>query len=405
MQFRDWQLYWEGYVTIIVEGAAPEKFINMALLQDISLWDIVPLGEHRLKARVAVSQVKKLRSVARKTKTRFRIKEKKGLPFVLRRVRRRKPFIAGLFMFICLLYWLSSMVWFVDYAAPEELQELDPQEIIQQAGDLGLRPGVLKSSLDLKGIERTLEVQIPRLAWAGIELQGTRAIIRVVEKKLPDDEQLDTKPGHLVALKEGVISELLLINGEALVKVGDTVAAGQVLVSGMVTPEPGEEGTGIRHPRLVRARGVVRARVWYEGRGEVPLVERGERYTGNEVTITKIALLDREIIIHGPKTPPFDHYHQKETSHKLAPWRNWQVPVELITTNYRQVEPFRRELDPQEAKSAALEKALEAVRAQMPVDSQILLQREQVEEGPEGVIRVRVIIEALEDIAGFRPLT
>jgi similar to stage IV sporulation protein len=407
VQLRNWQLYWKGYVTIIVEGTAPEKFINLALLQGISLWDIVPLGKQRLKAKVDIAQVKRLRPVARKTKTRFRIKEKNGLPFALRRVRRRKPFIAGLLMFVCLLYWLSSVVWFVDYAASEELQELDPQEVILLAQDLGLRPGVLKSSLDMREIERMLEVQIPRLAWAGIELQGTRAIIRIVEKKLPSEEQLDTKPGHLVAAKEGVISELLLISGEPLVKVGDTVAVGQVLVSGLVTPKAGEgqEGTVSRHPRLVRARGVVRARVWYEGRGEVPLVEKGERYTGSEVTITRLALLDREIIIHGPKTPPFDYYHRKETSHKLVPWRNWQVPVELIVTNYRQVEPFRRVLEPEEARSVALEQALRAVQAQVPANSQILLQREQVEEAPEGVVRVRVIVEALEDIGSFQPLT
>ncbi|NLC76772.1 MAG: sporulation protein YqfD [Clostridia bacterium] len=404
MQLKDWQVYWQGYVTIVVEGKAPEKFINLALVQGIPLWDIVPLGKERFMVKVAVSQVKLLRIVARKTNTRFRIKEKKGLPFAWRRLRRRKTFVAGVLLFVCLLYWLSSLIWFVDCAAPEELQELDPREVIELAGELGLRPGVMKGSLRLREIERRLEVEIPRLAWAGIELQGTRAIIRVVEKKLPDEEQLDTKPGHLVAAKEGVIHELLSISGEPLVRVGDTVAAGQVLISGMVTPEPGED-VSLRQPRLVRARGVAKARVWYEGRGEVPLIEKGETYTGREVTVTKLVLLDREIVLHGPKTPPFVHYHYKETGHKLVPWRNWQVPVELITTTYRQVEPFRRELSFEEAKAVALKEALEKVRAQIPAGSQVVLQQEQEEEAPEGKVRVKVVIEAIEDIGKFQPLT
>lgn len=34
-----------GYVTILVTGDAPEKFINMAASRGISLWDVARSGE------------------------------------------------------------------------------------------------------------------------------------------------------------------------------------------------------------------------------------------------------------------------------------------------------------------------------------------------------------------------
>ncbi|HHW07899.1 MAG TPA: sporulation protein YqfD [Clostridia bacterium] len=408
MQLRQWPLYWKGYVVILVEGKAPEKFINLCMVKGIQLWDIVPLGKERFLAKVAVSQVKPLRAVARATKARFRIRQKAGVPFAMRKLRRYKAFLSGAVLFIALLYWLSSMIWFIDYSSPEELQELDPQAVLDAAYELGLKPGVFKHSLDTKEIEKALQVRIPRLAWAGIEIQGTRAVIRIVEKKLPSSEMLDERrPGHLVAVKEGVISELLVIDGRPMVQVGDTVTAGQVLISGIVTPDyaADPQGTGGGRPRLVRARGMVRARVWYEGRAEVPLVETGERYTGKEATTVKLAVLDREIILKGPAGPPFTHYHRKEMSHQLVPWRNWQGPVELITTTYLEVEPFRREIGAAEARALALAQALEEVESQLPANCRPVDRSEQVEEGTGGSVRVKVVVEAIEEIAQFQPLT
>jgi len=316
VQLRQWPLYWKGYVVILVEGKAPEKFINLSVVKGIHLWDVVPLGQERFLAKVSISQVKELRAVARATKTRFRIRQKVGVPFALRKLRQYKAFLSGAVLFVALLYWLSSMIWFIDCSSPEELQELDPQEVLEAAYELGLKPGVYRRALDIKEIEKELQVRLPRLAWAGVEIQGTRAVIRIVEKKLPSEEMLDERrPGHLVAAKEGIISELLVIEGRPLVKVGDTVTQGQVLISGIVTPgDPAGSS-----PRLVHARGLVRARVWYEGQGEVPLVETGARYTGRESTTVKLVVLDREIILRGPAQPPYAHYHRKEISHPLVP--------------------------------------------------------------------------------------
>jgi similar to stage IV sporulation protein len=77
-----------GYVTILVTGDAPEKFINMAASRGISLWDVARSGEGGIRLKVRLSAVKPLRHMARRTRCRFRICRREGLPFYFARLRQ-----------------------------------------------------------------------------------------------------------------------------------------------------------------------------------------------------------------------------------------------------------------------------------------------------------------------------
>lgn len=405
MRLKELQSFWQGYVIIQVKGERPEEFINLALQQGVTLWDTEIIDDNRFLAKVAIPQIKLLRPVARISKTRFKIQGKKGLPFVWRRLRQRKTFLAGAFIFILLLYNLSANIWFVDWSSSEELEILNPQEVLQLARTEGLRPGVRKTNLDLGRIENILEVNLPDLAWAGIEIKGTRAIIRLVEKKLPRGSQLDG-PGHLIAAKDGVVDEILVITGQPRVQMGDTVTAGQILVSGITVHNFEEDEDFVPGgPGLVRARGVVKGRVWYEGWGEVALVEEGMRLTGQEINSIGINIGAKEIVLKGPHASPFAHYKVKETRHKLVSWRNWQAPVELLKITYSQIEPFQRELGQTEARQVALEKAMLDISGQMPPHSQIVDRREEWDDSSAEFLRLKIIIETVEDIGEFHPLT
>ena len=72
-----------GYVTILVTGDAPEKFINMAASRGISLWDVARSGEGGIRLKVRLSAVKPLRHMARRTRCRFRICRREGPLFIL----------------------------------------------------------------------------------------------------------------------------------------------------------------------------------------------------------------------------------------------------------------------------------------------------------------------------------
>ena len=404
MQIKDWRASWQGYVIISITGKAPERFINLAMVNGIFLWDISTVDQETLEAKVAIHQFKQLRKVARLSHNKFKIIKKKGLPFTLRRVGKRKGFFLGLASFVIILYVFSAFIWFVDCTSIEETEVTNAQVILNLASDLGLKPGALKYSLNTKEIERLMEIKMPQLAWVGIEIKGTRANIRLVEKKMPAEEHSFTGPGNLIAIKDGVIYEILVIEGEGLVRPGETVKKGQILISGLLHLNTDAEGeqSGETKTKFVKSQGVVKARVWYEGVGEIPLVEEGEKETGKKVSAIRLVVLDQEMNIKGSAGSPFSNYKEIITSYKLPKWRNWQLPVEIIKISYLQTEPYRTEIGVSRAQALGLKLARESIINQIDPDSKIIGSWETVEESSPGLVKVKVIVEAIENIAGFQ---
>lgn len=402
-----------GYVSLVVKGESLEKFVNMAAGRGILLWDITRLGHDRVKVKVRISEVRPLRHIARVTCSRFRIVERKGLPFIAHRLRKRRLLAVGGVVFLVTLYVLSSYVWFIDVTGTDKLSQ---RQIRQIAAEAGLKPGVSKWNLDIKAVEKSLREKIPAVAWAGITVKGTRATIDIAERKLAPEESYKG-PAHIIAGKAGLIKEVLVLNGQATVKEGETVLPGQLLISGEIkeeikpepTNQPLPEGQEPPEPKyishFVQAKGIVRARVWYEGYGECVLRETLEKLSGQEKTSLRIKIGAKEIIISGPKDSPYQHYETKQLVKRLPRWRNIKIPVELSSVRYQEKIIQRINHGPAGAKKIAEQRALEEVAAKLPQGAKITEQRlEEVNAGRiEELIRIKLFVETVEDIGNTMP--
>lgn len=398
--------YLAGYVVILVTGEAPEKFVNMAAARGIYLWDITRTGDGALLMKVRLGTVKPLRHVARRTRCRFRVIRRRGLPFYVNRLRRRKFLALGAVFFIITLYLLSSFVWYIEVRGNEQVSAADVQEA---AGRAGLRRGVPKWKVEPGRVEAKIQEELSLVSWAGVYLKGTRAVIEVAERAVPGDE--DRRPAHVVAVKAGLIKEVLVLNGHPAVKEGDTVAPGQVLISGEIPPpdelpqpgeakKPGESPKAGRPPRYVHARGIVRARVWYEGYGEAEIVETGRRPTGRSETRVSMKFAGKEIILAGNRDVSFEQYEVESSVKRMPQWRNLNLPVELVTVKYFELAGYREERGREGALELARSRALAEAEKQLPREAAV--QERWVEEltagGNGNVVRVKAVIEAVEDI-------
>ncbi|MEG6614831.1 sporulation protein YqfD [Peptococcaceae bacterium 1198_IL3148] len=404
--------YLFGHVSLLVQGESLEKFINMAASRGIYLWDITKVGADKMLVRVRLSGVKPLRHIARGTGNKFKISTREGVPFIVGRMKKRKLLVIGAVAFMAVLYMLSSFIWFIEI---EGNQNLSDQQVLKVAHQAGLAKGVLKHNIDPAVVERAIKDQIPIVSWAGVYINGTKARIEIVEKKMPPGLE-DNHPTHVVAKKAGLIKEVLILSGQAAVKEGDTVVPGQILISGEILPEVKPEETvplspeemaptPIDMPQYVHAKGMVRARVWYEGYGETPLVESGQRISGEQIERVSIKIGGKEIILKGPKEVPYQEYQTKGQVKTLPQWRNIAVPVEFNKVQYLELVNYREERTRSEARQLAEQKALAAVKAKLPKEAKILEQRvERVETGQqENLVRVKVFLETLEDIGVDKP--
>ena len=112
----------------------------------------------------------------------------------------------------------------------------------REAQAAGLKVGAAKADIVTADITHHLLSQIPELAWVGIRLEGTRVVLEVAEREIVLQDQ--NLPGDVVAAKSGLIEQIIPLVGLPLVKEGDTVVAGQVLISGR--PHYYDE-TGVPH--------------------------------------------------------------------------------------------------------------------------------------------------------------
>jgi len=393
-----------GYVRILVTGEAPERFVNMAASRGIYLWDITRVSKNSLVLKVRLDAVKPLRHIARRAKCRFHISYRAGLPFFYKRLLRRKTMALGLLFFLGALYLLSSFIWFVEVKGTDQLSA---SEVLNVAAEAGLKRGVVKWAIDVGAVEAAITDKLPLVSWTGVYIKGTRAVIEVVERVVPDEE--DNRPAHVVASKAGLIKEVLVFDGHPVVNEGDTVMAGQVLISGEIPPfdaaspmtdepKPKEKQQGVS--RFVHARGIVRARVWYEGYGEAKIEETQLRPTGMSTSRVSIKIKEKEIILAGNQNIPYERYETATFIKTLPQWRNLKVPVELVTVKYYEMAEHHEVRSIEEARALAAERGFSAATAMIPAEARIVnSSQEEVKVGsPENLVRVKVTVETVEDI-------
>lgn len=405
---RVWN-YLRGYVIIKLRGRALERFINLAATKGIALSGVQKIGDNLMLARVSVKDYKALRPILRKVQCKATIEEKIGLPFALSKLRTRKMLVVGAFMFFTALYAMSSFVWSVNIQGTSTLH---PSAVTRLLARHNIRPGIPRAQVDEDYAEHLILSTFPQVAWAGVNVRGTRLMVEIVEKKLPDNPRGTV--GTIVADKAGIVAKLITLAGQAMVAEGDTVVPGQVLISGLVVP-PGRQGAadgteaaqdGTLRPRLgatvsdvIDARGIVEARVWYEATSSCPLTLRREVPTGRKKTVRLLRFGEGGRVI-GTGRAPFEDYRQEERVSKIALGRNGTVTVELITRTYTEVTRYEERVTPEAARARAIEEARRLAVAELGEGARVVDQKVSVWEvtEPEPAVVARVVVETREPI-------
>ncbi len=222
---------WRGYVIIRVDAPRPELFLNRVLKKGIHIWDIRREGRSYMYASMRVRDFSKLRSVCRGISCRVHISERHGMPFQLARFRHRKILVLGSALLLCACVALGQRMWFVQIDGCYRVSETDVLRILEEAG---VAVGTSRAALDLPQLRDELRAGDGRIAWAGAELTGVVLHVQIVEAE-PVPELPDTsEPANVVAVKDGVILRVTALEGQAAVRAGDAVHAGDTLIKGQM---------------------------------------------------------------------------------------------------------------------------------------------------------------------------
>lgn len=319
--------YIRGYVIIYVTGFSVERFINLAVNRGIFIWDVVP-EKNRVVMKAAVKNSDKLRECGIKTGCRFEIVGEYGLPALLRRCRKRKAYISGAAALAVVMYIMSSFIWTVKVVGTKRL---DPDDIIASCAEMGIAPGKLKYGVDLYGTGESLMLEYKDISWIAVNLKGTGITVNIVET-IPETEYVEREtPTDVVADSDGVIISVAASAGTPMVKEGDEVKKGDILISSIVPLKDGEVQTG---QKQVCASGEVYAEKNYELEGTAPLNYNEKVFTGKTKTDYSINIGGGNLNFISPSG--LDDFEEVSRDSLVFDIGDYRVPFGINKTVYGQ---------------------------------------------------------------------
>ena len=279
-----------GIVTVQIEGFFTERFINLCKINNIKIWDVRNIVKGVMRFKINIKDFKKLRKISKKTKCKVLIKEKKGVYFTLFKYRKRKIVFVLLFLVLIFSISFSTFVWNIEVIGNETISK---EEIIDNLKESGLFIGKSKIGLDKKDIVNNFRTKSSDVSWAGLEIDGTRAIIKVVEKTRIDENNVQKiNPGDIVATKSGVITKIVAEKGTSKCKVMDYVEKGNVLVEGNVYSRDNEI------MEEVPAKGYAMIDSIYTFEKEYLFTKTEKKYTGKKRTTFGITVDSKENMLN-----------------------------------------------------------------------------------------------------------
>ena len=375
-----------GYLNIEIEGYYIEKFINLCNNKKIALWNLKREKTTILNANIGITDFKEIRKILKKTKCRVKIKNKKGLPFIFNKYKKRKIFLLLLAICIATIIALSNFIWNIEITGTNKINK---DEIMQILEETNFKVGTLKSKADTKEAINKIRLERDDVAWVGIDIKGTNAVVEIVEADEKPEIINEEEYCNLVASRDGIISKVNAANGTPLVKEGDVVKKGDILGAGWL------EGkyTGTRY---VHATGSVEARVWYSQKEKVPLKQIEKEYTGETETKYSLNINNFKINLY-KRLSNFEKYDTIEEYKKLQLFSDFYLPFGLTKITNKEYNEKEIILQKEDAKNQAVNLAEEKINEQIKDKSKILNKQIKVNNTDE-YIEVEVVYEVLETI-------
>lgn len=318
VKFLRWM---RGFVKFRAERGSVERLISLCAKNHVLLWKCRKTGSI-FTGYTTVFGYHKMHRLARKAGVRTRVIERRGLPFILHRYRKRVGVAAGALLCVAFLILMQQFIWVIEV---QGCRDLEPQQLTNALEQLGIKRGTPKHSIDQEEVKRQLLRMVQDLSWATLNIHGNTATLIVRERTEPPPSIDTGVPANVVALHDGQIKRLEVRNGRAVLKDGDTVRAGELIVSGVF-----EDGRGVTH--LVRASARALAHVPETITVEVPLIQESCLLTGQVVKRNYIDVFDVKL--------PLFLYRELEGTYKLESWQKTpellglKCPFKLVRENY-----------------------------------------------------------------------
>lgn len=375
-----------GYVRIEVEGYYVERFINICTNRKILIWNLKREKGVRLYLNIGINDFKNLAEISRKTNCKVRILKKRGIPFLLNRYKKRKIFAIFLIIILMLIYVSSKYIWNIEIEV-EDNAEIE--NIEQDLKELGLEKGTLKSNIYPEQIINELRLKRNDIAWVGIDMEGTNIKVKIVKADISPPIVDNSDYCNIIATKAGIVNKITAQNGTALVKVGDVVQKGDILIAGYMQGKYTDK-------RYVHSLGEIEAKVWYEKTMEMKLNDETLIETGKTEKKYEISINKWNIKLY-KKLSKFSNYNSQKEEKNLKILKNFYLPLYITKIINKEQFIEKKQYTKEEAINICKEELSKQLDTQIANKDSIVGRNVRIQE-KENNVCVTVIYEVIETI-------
>ncbi len=356
-----------GYAEFAVHGDAA-RFFTVCAKRGFDFWDF-SRSEGVATARCRVQEYRLLLPTVRRCRVCLHCRKKSGLPFIMSRMARRKGLLLGTVFGILLFAFLNSFIWSVQVEGTERLSE---QQVLAAARASGVAIGTAKRAVQPKLTDHRIMELLPQAKWVSVNTHGCTVDILLGEKEEAPLQEMETGYSNIVASQAGVVRAIEAHQGRPEVVIGQTVDAGDLLISGLYQDVSDPYGPQPEEPLQVAgpARGSVVAETYREFAVQVPAKRTRNVPTGQRRAFSTLRIFSLNLPLgFGWQTErPGTQYTETTQLHLLG--QDLPVYLEKRTTVF--TKQVTVSLSAEEQRSAAILKLREAQRAWVAPGGKIL---------------------------------
>lgn len=395
----------KGIMKISVEGFFIERFINLCLQEDIEIWDIERVNEGIVNVKFFYLNYEKICEIANITRCEIKILEKNGVPFFVKKYRHRKIF-AALIAIVTTIITISNMfVWNIEILGDFNIPIEDVKELL--SGE-NIKVGMLKRKLDADSAKLNIALKRKDIAWIGINIDGTKIKVEIVPKELAEEDIYKDTVGNIISNKSGIVDKIYVAEGTAMVKKGDIVENGTVLISGIVTNGVNTKAGILGDPsvmkekRIVRAEGDVTLKTTYVEKTKIPFEKDIVSKTGNVEKSYKMKINNCTINLTN-KVTNFEKYDTITTEKVFSLFGQFKTPIMLVEERFEEIEVDKVKYTKKQAEELGVITNNEKLRKTIPKDAEKMNYYNNVWENEE-YLEVETVVQCIEKAGTYEKI-
>lgn len=362
-------------------GGRSEKLITLCGRQGIPLYNVRPTADG-FTAQLPARRYREVSRLARHCGTRLRVRERRGVLFRLRAYRGRWGLVLAPLVFAAAVHLLGQSVWSIRY---DGLDAATRSRVEQTLYSMDICEGAVLTQEKLRLAEKQLMDGDEAFGWVSLNFEKGRLVVEAsLALQKPAIESND--PVDLVAAADGILLEVNVQEGFAVKSVGQTVAAGDVLVSAY-KPDPYEQ------PVESHAKGLVVAAVKKTYQCVQPSTYEVQALTGRVASSCRLRLFGYTLEL-GAQLPEGG---EARTVHRPLTVLGFALPATIEERYVPQREARQFHLTPDGARQYARFACLAQLYAEFP-DAEIIAESRQ-ESWDGGTLTYTMTVDFKADIA------